>query len=434
MWDILRLNTEKCDSIEIDGLRYVVDQSNREPSMDDLERPFILHPDLARLAGEAALSVRAKRLIPKENLMEARKIMQLVYELYKTEVMVFILYNSVENEFITMLPKQKVSGGSCTVQAEDSIEGQGKDIIMVADFHSHPFGGHEFLSPIDHDNSTSYASVPIASFNFQTQPRVGGLYAFGKLKAIFGTIPLPQNQFCEEVDEFFTISEADREKWLPLIQAKIDAGRSPIIKQQVIRAKDNTATIASNKTKKKTCGKVDIRELLSDLQFYVENSDTGNTFNLELGYVPDGESVLENCEEFITHHFLEKDEVYIPIKEWESQARVEALRELLNAYLFDDDALNAEAYPELTRQIDLVERIMMSYTAKTGEDYSEASCAPTLFIVALYLFGVCNKGKVTSETVMAMHELQQIFSDDSGSSDLQTRERQDVMAEEKEKK
>lgn len=220
VYDVLRLNTMGCQSIEVDGVKYVVERDNND--LGDMANPTILHPDLAALADKPALGITVKRKIPKKNLMEARAIMQLVYDKHKTEVMVFILFNKRTGEFTTTIPKQEVSSAACTVQAEDSVEQQSADVIMAADFHSHPFGGgHGFLSGTDHDNHDSYPDVPIASFNFSGTPVVGSLYNFGVLKCEFGEIPLEMEDFCETPDEVLTITQADHDKWDALIEEKV---------------------------------------------------------------------------------------------------------------------------------------------------------------------------------------------------------------------
>lgn len=220
VYDVLRLNTMDCKSVEVDGIQYFPERTGTD--LADMSEPTILHPALAALADKPALGITVKRKIPKRNLMEARTIMQLVYEKHHTEVMVFILFNKRTGEFITTVPKQEVSSAACTVQAEDSVEQQSADVIMAADFHSHPFGGGSgFLSGTDHANHDSYPDVPIASFNFSGTAIAGALYHFGKLKCEFGEIPLEMEDFCETPDECINITQADRDKWDPIITEKV---------------------------------------------------------------------------------------------------------------------------------------------------------------------------------------------------------------------
>lgn len=415
IYDVIRLNTVACDSVMIDGVRFVNEDTRGD--LGDLEEPIILHPALAALAGQPALGVRCKRKIPAKNLLEARTIMQIVYEKFGTEVMVFILYDKRTDEFITLVPKQEVTSVTCHVAAEDGSEGQTADIIMAADFHSHPFGGRSgFLSGTDHHNHDSYQSVPIASFNFDPKPKIGDLYRFGVLEAEYGNIPLRQSQFTEPVDEVFIIGEEDRARWTPIIEAKVKKPQTAVSsacsawqrntfgrtwygedddedygwaygkgfhggetqESALLKKEDEPNIFIHGEKLVRETDRVDATELydaLAQLVFGKSCQAFGNACTL-----------VEDAEAFIVEEVTSAP--YLSIEDWpgNKQIEVDFMVDLLLGYSelkasdLDDDVLGAKLAEIESRFRDL-------RLCTESEYYEVAKYCPPVLVLALYAFG-----------------------------------------------
>lgn len=231
LYDIMMLNAAGCDSLTINGVEFTAAGSDETVSPDDLQEPAILHPALAALANKGPLTVWVHKKIPTSILLEVRKVLQLIYEKYQTEGAVLVVYDTTTDTFETIVPKQTDSSTLCNIEPEDSQCWLSDTKRIAANFHSHPFGGHtKFLSPTDHVQAFAIPGAPIASFNFDPKPRIGNLYNFGEMECEFGSIPLQDpKQFTEGYPEMFELTQADRDKWQPLIDARVNGGRPAVL-------------------------------------------------------------------------------------------------------------------------------------------------------------------------------------------------------------
>lgn len=315
IYDILKLNASGCKSLTINGIEFTA--AGASNGLDDLAPSFILHPKLAELANQTALAVtQAKRKIPAKILIEVRKVFQLIYEKYHTEGAALIIYDMNTGEFETVVPKQTDSSTLCTIEAEDSQCWLSGTRRLAANVHSHPFGGHSaFLSSTDDVQAHAIPGAPIASFNFNTTPRVGNIYTFGKLECEFGEIPLEASDFCELPDEVFELTQEDRDRWMPIIEERVSAGygsfstygKSWLSKSRPYTPdkEENTENPTSKSSKKNKKGSkknkkgsgpvmtledyeaLDYRHMADD----IESSDYGDRYYPDLGACSSGEKV-----------------------------------------------------------------------------------------------------------------------------------------------
>lgn len=227
LYDIMMLNAAGCDSLTINGVEFTAAGSDDTVSPDDLQEPAILHPALAALANKGPLTVWVHKKIPTSILLEVRKVLQLIYEKYHTEGAVLVVYDMTTDTFETIVPKQTDSSTLCNIEPEDSQCWLSDTKRLAANFHSHPFGGHtKFLSSTDHVQAFAIPGAPIASFNFDPKPRIGNLYNFGEMECEFGSIPFQDpKQFTDGYPEMFELTQADRDKWQPLIDERVNGGR-----------------------------------------------------------------------------------------------------------------------------------------------------------------------------------------------------------------
>lgn len=231
LYDILMLNAAGCDSLTINGVEFTAaGRSDEAVDPDDLQEPAILHPALAALANKGPLTVWVHKKIPTSILLEVRKVLQLIYEKYHTEGAVLVVYDMTTDTFETIVPKQTDSSTLCNIEPEDSQCWLSDTKRLAANFHSHPFGGHtKFLSSTDHVQAFAIPGAPIASFNFDPKPRIGNLYNFGEMECEFGSIPFQDpKQFTEGYPEMFELTQADRDRWQPLIDERVNGGRAVV--------------------------------------------------------------------------------------------------------------------------------------------------------------------------------------------------------------
>lgn len=442
VYDVVRFNTVACQSVTIGGVRYVVEKEDGGDDLGSLEEPVVLHPVLAALAGQPAIGVRCKKKIPARNLIEARTIMQIVHDKFGTECMVFILYDKRTDEFITLIPKQTVTSTTCHVSAEDGVEGQTADIIMAADFHSHPFGSGGFLSGTDHDNHDSFQSVPIASFNFSPKPKIGDLYEFGVLEAEYGDIPLQQSQFTEPVDEVFIISDADRARWNPIIESKVHKSQTAVssawgawqsskttgwnwedddnfgwppyekgfrggkVPESVLLKKEDKPNILINGKpidKKVEITTVDTDTLYMALDDKIHDLDMSFMDDMEhedqCVELPSAVEVVISAETFIREKLTTAN--YQTVDDWPMalQFVVDSMSQLVLEYSeLKSSDLVAPEYKILKEQLEEIENRLHNIRVTHYYRYTEvAEYCPPILILALYAFGASLSDRVAAQ-------------------------------------
>ena len=111
--------------------------------------------------------------IPRPNILVLYKFLNAAVEVYKknkTELAVFVLYDTVNKEYVLHYPVQTVSSGGCKFEYSDTLP----NTIMVLDMHSHHTMGAFYSGTDDDDDKKISQLVPhlsivvgkINSFNF----------------------------------------------------------------------------------------------------------------------------------------------------------------------------------------------------------------------------------------------------------------------------
>lgn len=111
--------------------------------------------------------------IPKPNILVLYKFLNAAVEVYKknkTELAVFVLYDTINKDYVLHYPVQTVSGGGCKFDYADTLP----NTIMVLDMHSHHTMGAFYSGTDDEDDKKISQLVPhlsivvgkINSFNF----------------------------------------------------------------------------------------------------------------------------------------------------------------------------------------------------------------------------------------------------------------------------
>lgn len=214
-------HTLEYNSVGITGL--LMDDQFFKGLLDDPEDCFIMDDAFSKLP-KGLLGVRILKKLPESVMVETRKILQVIYDIHRTEGAVLIGYLP-DGRFITYIPEQSVSGAHVTLEdsAINKIYAEHRGVMIAASFHSHPFGGGSgFLSGTDHGNAQNIPGVPIASFNFSTAPIPGtALYKFGAVKITFHNISIRESELAEKLPEVVLITEQERQAITADIEGKV---------------------------------------------------------------------------------------------------------------------------------------------------------------------------------------------------------------------
>ena len=217
-------HTLEYNSVGITGV--LMDDQFFKGALDDPEDCFIMDDAFSKLT-KGLLGVRVIKKLPEAVMVETRKILQVIYDIHRTEGAVLIGYLP-DGTFITYIPEQSVSGAHVSLEdsAINKIYEAHPGVMIAASFHSHPFGGGSgFLSGTDHSNAQNIPGVPIASFNFSTVPISGtALYKFGALKITFHSISMRESELAEKLPEVVLITEQERQDIKARIESKVISG------------------------------------------------------------------------------------------------------------------------------------------------------------------------------------------------------------------
>lgn len=217
-------HTLEYNSVGITGV--LLDDQFFKGMLDDPEDCFIMDDAFSKLT-KGLLGVRILKKLPEAVMVETRKILQVIYDIHRTEGAVLIGYMP-DGKFITYIPEQSVTGAHVTLEdsAINKIYTEHPGVMIAASFHSHPFGGGSgFLSGTDHGNAENIPGIPIASFNFSTAPIPGtALYKFGALKITFHSISIRESELAEKLPEVVLITEQERQAITAGIESKVISG------------------------------------------------------------------------------------------------------------------------------------------------------------------------------------------------------------------